>query len=132
VLPRNNLYLPSSTAPSSALLAERPTSNVAHLVLKDGHRQVGNFAALASAPVAHVRRRPQGRHVGRQAAGRASKPLLSSRDRQHQVLIRRAGKHDIRLSWIGNIRAPRITWHFPNHGADDHHMRPGLHPMLMG
>ena len=61
-----------------------------------------------------------------------AKPLLSSRDRQHQVFVRRAGKHDIGLSWIGNIRAPRITRHFPNQGADDHHMRPGLHPMLMG
>jgi len=57
--------------------------------------------------------------------------LFACRDRQHQVLIRRARKHDVRLTGIGNIRGPRIARHFPNQGADDHHVRPGLHPMLM-
>lgn len=57
--------------------------------------------------------------------------LLGGGDRQHQVLVFCAGKHGVGLSWIGNIRVPRIARHFSNHGADDHHMRAGLHPMLM-
>src|SRR5436190_22366625 len=47
------------------------------------------------------------------------------------MLVFGAGIHDVGLSWIGNVSVPRVARHFSNHGADDHDMGPGLHPMLM-
>src|SRR6516162_5681724 len=50
---------------------------------------------------------------------------------QHQMLILRARPHDIWLRCISHIGVSRITADFLDRGTDNHHVRAGLHPMLM-
>src|SRR6516164_10503790 len=63
---------------------------------------------------------------------RAARAKLLRLYRDHQVLVGFAGEHDERLRRVFDIQIVRIgTEHLVCCAADDHHVWPGLDPMLV-
>src|ERR1700682_4181054 len=76
-------------------------------------------------------RRSQARRSSR-ASPRAARGKLLRVHRDHQLLVEFAGEHDVGLPRVFDIQiAPIGTEHLACCAADDHHVRPGLDPMLV-
>jgi hypothetical protein len=66
------------------------------------------------------------------ASPRAARGKLLRVHRDHEVLVEFAGEHDEGLRRVFDIQIARIgTEHLACCDADDHHVRPGLDPMLV-
>ena len=96
-----------------------------YLIMSATIRRTGDArAALAMTPVL--------RRGGVYARPRAARGKLLRVHRDHQLLVEFAGEHDEGLRRVFDIQiAPIGTEHLACCAAADHHVRPGLDPMLV-